>query len=129
MQEPASISKWSLPIAIAPMGQVASQAPQLRQSLLITYAMEHTSSHDISFYHLFSKLQCYFLVIVGIFLLFRKKLRKIFTEHQNMNENLYPPAADGSITPQLEGAARSGSHPERISKSSSTPKKGGTTHE
>lgn len=46
MQEPASISKWSLPIAIAPTGQVASQAPQLRQSLLITYAMEYTSSHD-----------------------------------------------------------------------------------
>ena len=39
-------AKWSLPIAIAPTGQVASQAPQLRQSLLITYAMEYTSSHD-----------------------------------------------------------------------------------
>lgn len=47
-----------------------------------------------------------------------------------MNENLYSQAVMGSITPQLEGASRSDSHPKRVPpQTSSKPEKGGTKHE
>lgn len=47
-----------------------------------------------------------------------------------MNENLYSQAVAGSITPQLEGASRSDSHPKRVpTKTNSKPEKGGTKHE
>ncbi len=47
-----------------------------------------------------------------------------------MKGNIFPQATAGSITPQLEGAAQSVSHPERSPKQP-TPKseKGGTSHE
>ena len=79
MQEPASISKWSLPIAIAPMGQVASQAPQLRQSLLITYAMEHTSSHDTPILPSFLKKAILNSFHSGYILTVSKKTKKNLT--------------------------------------------------
>ena len=47
-----------------------------------------------------------------------------------MKEILRPQAAAGSITPQLEGAAQSVSHPERVSTPiNSDSKKGGTEYE
>ena len=47
-----------------------------------------------------------------------------------MKEVLKSQAATGSITPQLEGAARSTSHPERMPASTnSQAEKGGTSHE
>lgn len=47
-----------------------------------------------------------------------------------MNEILRSQAAAGSITPQLEGASRSDSHPRRVpSKPNSKPEKGGAKHE
>ena len=47
-----------------------------------------------------------------------------------MNENLRTQALAGSITPQLEGAAQSKTHPQRTPAQSNTkPEKGGTDHE
>ena len=89
MQEPASISKWSLPIAIAPTGQVASQAPQLRQSLLITYAMEHTSSHDTPILPtFFQNCNPKFVPLWVYFYCHEKKLRKKLSRRSNYEQKL-----------------------------------------
>lgn len=47
-----------------------------------------------------------------------------------MNEILRSQSAAGSITPQLEGASQSTSHPKRApAPSNSKPEKGGKKHE
>lgn len=47
-----------------------------------------------------------------------------------MNEIQRPNSCIGSLTPQLEGAARSVSHPERIQpETNSKTQKGGKNHE
>ena len=47
-----------------------------------------------------------------------------------MNETLRSQAIAGSITPQLEGALRSESHPKRApAQTNSKPEKGGKKHE
>ena len=47
-----------------------------------------------------------------------------------MNKSLHSQAVAGSITPHLEGAARSESHPERTPvQTNSKPDKGGAEHE
>ena len=47
-----------------------------------------------------------------------------------MNEILRPQAVTGSVTPQLEGAAQSETHPQRpAAQAYAEPKKGGADHE